>query len=73
MLKKPACSPALVLSGDAQERHFEGTVAWCHGNQAGIELSLTPTEEALIQQSIDHLLETQGFLKFFDALLQEIA
>ncbi|MEG4394820.1 amino acid adenylation domain-containing protein [Microcoleus sp. BROC3] len=54
----------LVLPGDAQERDFEGTVAWCQGNQAGIELSLTPTEEALIQQSIDHLLETQGFLKF---------
>ncbi len=54
----------LVLPGDTQERDFEGTVAWCQGNQAGIELSLIPTEEAVIQQSIDYLLETQGFLKF---------
>ncbi|MEG4572782.1 amino acid adenylation domain-containing protein [Microcoleus sp. N3A4] len=54
----------LMLPGDAEERCFEGTVAWCQGNQAGIELSLTPTEEAVIQQSIDYLLETQGFLKF---------
>ncbi|MEG4421610.1 amino acid adenylation domain-containing protein [Microcoleus sp. LAD1_D5] len=54
----------LMLPGDAEERCFEGTVAWCQGNQTGIELSLTPTEEAVIQQSIDHLLETQGFLKF---------
>ncbi|WP_445302295.1 amino acid adenylation domain-containing protein [Microcoleus sp. F4-D5] len=54
----------LVLPGDAQERCFEGSVAWCQGNQVGFELSLTPTEEDLIQQSIDYLLETQGFLKF---------
>ncbi|MDF0552096.1 non-ribosomal peptide synthetase [Kamptonema sp. UHCC 0994] len=54
----------LVLPGNTQEQCFEGTVAWCEGNQAGIDLSLTPIEEAVIQQSIDHLLETQGFLKF---------
>ncbi|NQE32470.1 non-ribosomal peptide synthetase [Microcoleus asticus] len=54
----------LVLPGNTEEQCFEGTVAWCEGNQAGIELALTPTEEAVIQQSIDHLLETQGFLKF---------
>jgi amino acid adenylation domain-containing protein len=54
----------LVLPGDTEERCFEGTVAWCQGNQAGIELSLTASEEAAIQQSIDYLLETQGFLKF---------
>ncbi|MEG4228700.1 amino acid adenylation domain-containing protein [Microcoleus sp. N9_B2] len=54
----------VVLPGDTEEQCFEGTVAWCQGNQAGIELSLTPSEEAVIQQSIDYLLETQGFLKF---------
>jgi amino acid adenylation domain-containing protein len=54
----------LVLPGDTEERCFEGTVAWCQGNQAGIELSLTASEEAVIQESIDYLLETQGFLKF---------
>ncbi|MCC3419236.1 MAG: AMP-binding protein, partial [Microcoleus sp. PH2017_07_MST_O_A] len=54
----------LVLPGDTEERCFEGTVAWCQGNQAGIELSLTASEKAVIQQSIDYLLETQGFLKF---------
>ncbi len=56
----------LVLPGDAEEQCFEGTVAWCQGNQAGIELSLTPSEEAVIQQSIDYLLETQGLLKFLE-------
>ncbi|MEG4999076.1 amino acid adenylation domain-containing protein [Microcoleus sp. B4-D4] len=54
----------LVLPGNTEEQYFEGTVAWCEGNQAGIDLYLTPTEEAVIQQSIDYLLETQGFLKF---------
>ncbi|MCC3597906.1 MULTISPECIES: non-ribosomal peptide synthetase [unclassified Microcoleus] len=54
----------LVLPGDTEERCFEGTVAWCQGNQAGIELSLTASEKAVIQQSMDYLLETQGFLKF---------
>ena len=54
----------LVLPGNKEEQCFEGTLAWREGNQGGIDLSLTPTEEAVIQQSIDYLLETQGFLKF---------
>ncbi|WP_449417643.1 amino acid adenylation domain-containing protein [Phormidium nigroviride] len=59
----------LILPGNTEERCFEGTVAWCEGNQAGIDLSLTPTEEAVIQQSIDYILETQGFLKFLQRTL----
>jgi amino acid adenylation domain-containing protein len=59
----------LLLPGNTEEQCFEGTVAWCEGNQAGIDLSLTPTEEAVIQQSIDYILETQGFLKFLQRTL----
>ncbi|MCL1472480.1 non-ribosomal peptide synthetase [Argonema antarcticum] len=54
----------LILPGNIQESSFQGTVAWCNGNRAGIELSLTSTEQTVIQQSIDYLLESQGFLKF---------
>jgi acyl carrier protein len=40
-----------------------GTVAWCRGNQAGIELALGAIEQDLFQQSIAYLLETHGFWK----------
>ncbi|MCL1463268.1 non-ribosomal peptide synthetase [Argonema galeatum] len=53
----------LHMAGFGEERWFEGSVAWCQGNQAGIELALGAIEQALFQQSIAHLLETQGFWK----------
>jgi hypothetical protein len=41
-----------------------GTVAWCRGNQAGIELALGAIEQDIFQHSIEYLLETHGFWKF---------
>jgi amino acid adenylation domain-containing protein len=46
-----------------RELWLAGTVAWCRGNQAGIELALGAIEQDLFQQSIAYLLETHGFWK----------
>lgn len=47
-----------------QELWLAGTVAWCRGNQAGIELALGAIEQDIFQHSIEYLLETHGFWKF---------
>ena len=54
----------LHLPGFDQELWLAGTVAWCRGNQAGIELALGAIEQDLFQHSIEYLLETHGFWKF---------
>ncbi|MEG4440643.1 amino acid adenylation domain-containing protein [Microcoleus sp. AT9_B5] len=53
----------LRMPGSGEERWLAGTVAWCRGNQAGIELALGAIEQDIFQQSIAYLLETQGFWK----------
>ncbi|CBN58601.1 MULTISPECIES: non-ribosomal peptide synthetase [Kamptonema] len=53
----------LHLPGSDEELGLEGTVAWCRGNQAGIELALSEIEQNIFQHSIAYLLETQGFWK----------
>jgi amino acid adenylation domain-containing protein len=54
----------LHLPGFDEELWLAGTVAWCRGNQAGIELALGAIEQDIFQQSIAYLLETHGFWKF---------
>ena len=54
----------LHLPGFDEELWLAGTVAWCRGNQAGIELALGAIEQDIFQHSIAYLLETQGFWKF---------
>ena len=49
-------------------RWLEGKVAWRRGKRAGIQFSLTPTEQALFDRSIEYLLE-QGFLKMLQRSL----
>ncbi|WP_445299249.1 amino acid adenylation domain-containing protein [Microcoleus sp.] len=54
----------LHLPGFDEELWLAGTVAWCRGNQAGIELALGAIEQDIFQHSIEYLLETHGFWKF---------
>src|SRR4028118_1845784 len=54
----------LHLPGFDEELWLAGTVAWCRGNQAGIELALGAIEQDIFQQTIEYLLETHGFWKF---------
>ncbi|MDI9634916.1 amino acid adenylation domain-containing protein [Geitlerinema splendidum] len=46
-----------------EKRWFEGTIVWKQDTQVGVELALNLSEQTLFHQSIDYLLETQGFLK----------
>ncbi|HEC84586.1 MAG: hypothetical protein DRR08_25250 [Candidatus Parabeggiatoa sp. nov. 2] len=59
----------LLLPGYSEERWLKGKVAWCLGDKAGIQLSLTPTEQAIVRRSVNYLLETQGFLKVLQRLI----
>ena len=54
----------LHLPGFDRDLWLAGTVAWCRGNLAGIELALGAIEQDIFQHSIEYLLETHGFLKF---------
>ncbi len=53
----------LQLPGEQQECWLNGTVTWARSPQAGIKFHLTPTEQILLEQSMEYLLEFQGFLK----------
>jgi len=53
----------LRLPGSSEEQWLEGRIVWRQGQQCGIQFALTRSEQALVQQSIDYLLESQGFLK----------
>lgn len=52
----------LRLPIECKERWLKGIVAWCEGQQAGIQFQLVPSEQELVQQSVKYLLETQGLL-----------
>jgi acyl carrier protein len=53
----------LQLPGTTEEQQLEGTIAWQQGNQAGIKFNLTSEQQRLLQQSVEFLFESQGFLK----------
>jgi amino acid adenylation domain-containing protein len=53
----------LQLPNEQQERWLNGTVTWARSPQAGIRFNLTPTEQIVLEQSMEYLLEFQGFLK----------
>ncbi|MEH1781195.1 MAG: amino acid adenylation domain-containing protein [Nostoc sp.] len=53
----------LMLPGENEARWLSGTVAWSHSQQARIKFQLTPTEQALIEQSFEYFMETQGLWK----------
>ncbi|HEW97759.1 MAG: hypothetical protein DRR16_17350, partial [Candidatus Parabeggiatoa sp. nov. 3] len=60
----------LRLPGEFEARWLKGKVAWLQQTSwAGIEFTLTPNEQTLLNQSIKYLLETQGILKILQRLL----
>ncbi|MBP0000389.1 MAG: amino acid adenylation domain-containing protein [Cyanobacteria bacterium SID2] len=56
-------SVELTLPGTSQAQILDGKVAWRHGEQAGIQFVLSPTQQVALQQAVDDLLDTQGLLK----------
>lgn len=53
----------LRLPDLSEEQWLQGKIVWRQGQQCGIQFALTRTEQVLVQQSIEYLMETQGFLK----------
>ncbi|MEP6490690.1 amino acid adenylation domain-containing protein [Microcoleus vaginatus GB2-A3] len=53
----------LELPENAQFVWVEGKVVWQEEQQTGIQFELTPTQQIIIQQSLDYLLERQKILK----------
>ncbi|HEC83714.1 MAG TPA: amino acid adenylation domain-containing protein, partial [Thioploca sp.] len=51
----------LQLPGEEKKQWLNGIVRWSHGAQAGIQFQLTPTEQTIVDQSVEH--SQQGFLK----------
>jgi amino acid adenylation domain-containing protein len=61
----------LHLPVTAELVYLEGTVAWCRGDRAGIQFNLTPSEQLLLQSSVEHLLQNQGLLKVLQRTITE--
>ncbi|MEG4026408.1 amino acid adenylation domain-containing protein [Microcoleus sp. S13C4] len=53
----------LQLPENAQFLWVEGKVVWQEEQQTGIQFELTPTQQIIIQQSLNYLLEQQKLLK----------
>ncbi|NQE37105.1 non-ribosomal peptide synthetase [Microcoleus asticus] len=53
----------LQLPENSQFLWVEGKVVWQEEQQTGIQFELTPTQQIIIQQSLDYLLEKQKLLK----------
>ncbi|ASC70570.1 peptide synthetase [Halomicronema hongdechloris C2206] len=51
------------LPGRDDERWFSGQVIWNHASRVGIALHPTTADQALLQKSAAHLLESQGILQ----------
>ena len=57
------------LPGSNNEICLEARVAWRQWEKAGLQFALTPSEQILLQQSIEYLLEMQGILKVIHGTL----
>lgn len=52
----------LQLPGIQDELGLEGTLAWRQQERTGILFQTTPNEQALLHQSIKHIVQTEGFV-----------
>jgi len=53
----------LQLPATSDQIWLAGRVAWRQEHRAGIQFAPTPNQQVLLQQNVDYLLETKGFLK----------
>ncbi|OUL30717.1 hypothetical protein BV372_21625 [Nostoc sp. T09] len=70
----PAAQPlrlCLTLPGVSGARWFSGKIAWQQGNRAGIQFQVTPSEQGILNQSVEYLLKTGGFLKVLQRMTVE--
>jgi acyl-CoA synthetase (AMP-forming)/AMP-acid ligase II len=52
----------LQLPGIQDELGLKGTIAWRQQERAGILFQTTPTDQALLRQSVKHIAQTEGFV-----------
>jgi amino acid adenylation domain-containing protein/thioester reductase-like protein len=52
----------LQLPGTQEKLCVIGTLAWRYQERAGIQFQTTPTEQALVRQSVKHIAQTEGLV-----------
>ncbi|QSJ14342.1 amino acid adenylation domain-containing protein [Nostoc sp. UHCC 0702] len=53
----------LTLPDFIQSQWFPGKIVWQQGKRAGIQFQLSSSEQAVLNQSVEYLFKTGGFLK----------
>ncbi|HEC84909.1 MAG TPA: amino acid adenylation domain-containing protein, partial [Thioploca sp.] len=59
----------LQLPNESEARWLPGKIVWSQASWARVELTLMPSEQALIDRSVEYLLEDTGLLKVVQRLL----
>ena len=59
----------LLLPGETEESCLKGRLIWHQEHKIGIQLELTSKEQNWMHQSVDYLLEKQGFLKVLQRII----
>lgn len=59
----------LQLPIDSEMRWLQGEVRWVQESEIGIAFNLTVEQQAIVEQSVQHLLETNGILKMLQRQL----
>ncbi|MGK7901220.1 MAG: amino acid adenylation domain-containing protein [Hormoscilla sp.] len=59
----------LQLPIDSEMRWLKGEVRWVQESEVGIAFNLTGEQQAIVNQSVQHLLETTGILKMLQRQL----
>jgi non-ribosomal peptide synthetase component F len=53
----------LKLPEVSEAQWFSGKIVWQEGKRAGIQFQVTPSEQEILNQSVEYLLKSGGFLK----------
>ncbi|MBW4563379.1 MAG: amino acid adenylation domain-containing protein [Mojavia pulchra JT2-VF2] len=53
----------LTLPGSSEAQWFTGKIAWQQGKRVGIQFQITPSEQAVLNKSVEYLFKIGGFLK----------
>ncbi|MFK5968622.1 MAG: PilZ domain-containing protein [Candidatus Marithrix sp.] len=57
------------LPGDIEEKWLNGTIAWYRNSKAGVQLILDDNEQKNVEQSVNYILNKQGFLKILQRVI----
>ncbi len=57
------------LPGKTEEKWLAGKIAWCRNGKAGVQLIIDADEQKNVEQSVNYILNTQGFLKILQRVI----